>query len=200
MIYSFWDIECDRLKLVIMGHFLPFYTLPWKSKKIRILKKKLLEISSFYTCVPKATIIWGIVPDIRSKTDKKFCNFGPFFALLPHYWPQKLKFGKNPKNHRRYYPFLHMCTIINYHMMHSFWDIRRNGKSFLSFWAIFRPLTLPTTQKIKTLKNWKKHLEILSFYTCVPQITVIWRMVPEISSATEIIFCHFGLFFALLTR
>ena len=27
MIHSSWDIECDRLKLVIMGHFLPFY---WK--------------------------------------------------------------------------------------------------------------------------------------------------------------------------
>ena len=28
MIYSSWDIECDRLKLVIMGHFLSFYTPP----------------------------------------------------------------------------------------------------------------------------------------------------------------------------
>ena len=25
MIYHSWDIECDRLKLVITGHFLPFY-------------------------------------------------------------------------------------------------------------------------------------------------------------------------------
>ena len=24
MIYSFWNIKCDRPKLVIMGHFLPF--------------------------------------------------------------------------------------------------------------------------------------------------------------------------------
>ena len=28
LIYSFWDIECDRLKLVIMDHFLPFYPIP----------------------------------------------------------------------------------------------------------------------------------------------------------------------------
>ena len=28
IIYNFWDIECDRLKLVIMGHFLPFYFPP----------------------------------------------------------------------------------------------------------------------------------------------------------------------------
>ena len=28
MIYSSWDVECDRLKLVIMGHFLPFTPPP----------------------------------------------------------------------------------------------------------------------------------------------------------------------------
>ena len=26
-----------------------------------------------------------------------FCHFGPFFALLPHYWLQKIKFQKNVK-------------------------------------------------------------------------------------------------------
>ena len=50
-IYNSWDIEHDRLKLVIIGHSLPFYPSPLlKTWKIRILKKwkKLLEISSFY--------------------------------------------------------------------------------------------------------------------------------------------------------
>ena len=53
----------------------------WKTWKIKILKKwkQLLEISSFFTCVPKTTTIWGAVPDIRSET--MFCHFGPFFAL-----------------------------------------------------------------------------------------------------------------------
>ena len=44
----------------------------------------------------------------------------------------------------------------------------------------------------------KKHLEILSFYTFAPQITIIRYMVPEIWSTTDIIFCHSGPFFALL--
>ena len=81
MIYISWDTECDRLKLVIMGHFL---SPPLITQEIRILKKwkKLLEISSFYTCAPKNTTIWGTVPEIWSETDKKFCHFGPFFALL----------------------------------------------------------------------------------------------------------------------
>ena len=38
---------------------------------------------------------------------------------------------------------------------------------FLSFWTFFCPFTLLTTQKTKTLKNWKKLLEISPFYTSV---------------------------------
>ena len=41
-------------------------------------------------------------------------------------------------------------------------------------------------------------LGISSFCICVPKITIKWRMVPEIWSATARIFCHFGPIFALL--
>ena len=75
---------------------------------------------------------------------------------------------------------------------------------FGSFWVIFCHLTPLTTQKIKILNQWKKkkkkkkkHLQI-SFYPSVPQVTVIWCMIPEIWSLTDRIFCHFGLFFAFL--
>ena len=57
MIYSSEDIECDKLKLVILDHFLPFY-LPKNQKNQNFARmKKLLEISSFYSCVPKITFI-----------------------------------------------------------------------------------------------------------------------------------------------
>ena len=75
---------------------------------------------------------------------------------------------------------------------------------FGSFWVIFCHLTPLTTQKIKILNQWKKkkkkkkkHLQI-SFYPSVPQVTVIWCMIPEIWSLTDRIFCHFGLLFAFL--
>ena len=49
MIYSSWDIEQSRLKLIILGHFVP------KNQKNQMKKfKKLLEISSFYTGVAKS--------------------------------------------------------------------------------------------------------------------------------------------------
>ena len=45
----------------------------------------------------------------------------------------------------------------------------------------------------------KKLLEISSFYKCVVKITVTWCMLPAIRSATDIIFRHFGPFFAIMT-
>ena len=97
----------------------------------------------------------------------------------------------------------------------------------MSLWAIFCTLAFLTTKKIKIWKKEIKPLEILSFYTCVPQRTAIWYMVLEISSATDnflsfwtnfypftpiicyivleiwcvtdvIVIFHFGLLFALL--
>ena len=50
-----------------------------------------------------------------------FVPFWAFFVLLPHYWPQKLKFGKNVKNTWKCYHF----TLVN-HKWRSFdvWCLR----------------------------------------------------------------------------
>ena len=69
-----------------------------KSQNFEKIKKKILEIS-FHTCVPKTTIIWGTVPEIRSETE--------LFAILGHFLPfytpsltsQKTKIFKKWKKH-----------------------------------------------------------------------------------------------------
>ena len=136
MIYSPWDIKCERLKLVIMDHFCPF-TLPKNPKNQNFENmKKMLEISSFYKSVPETTI-----------------------------------------------------------MRYSSWDMELHRQdSFLSFRAIFCPFTPLTTWKIKTLRQWKKHLDMSSFYTYVPKITIIWCMLPEIWSTTDKFFVILGHF------
>ena len=48
-------------------------------------------------------------------------------------------------------------------MVPEIWSVM--DREFLSFWTVFCHFTPLTTRKIKILKNWKKHLEILSFYT-----------------------------------
>ena len=84
------------------------------------------------------------------------------------------------------------CMVLRY----------KAHQSVLLFWVIFCPLTLLTTWKIKMKKKWKKKkkkkikkklkkkkkkksLEILSFYICTPQMTIIWSMVPDIWSTTD---------------
>ena len=44
----------------------------------------------------------------------------------------------------------------------------------------------------------KKKLLEISFYICVPKITIIWCTVSEIQNEAYRIFCHFWPFFALL--
>ena len=61
IIYSSWDIEHGRLKLLFLDYFLPFY--PLKTQEIQILKK--IENSwrhHHFTHVPKIIIIWCMVP------------------------------------------------------------------------------------------------------------------------------------------
>ena len=49
--------------------------------------------------------------------------------------------------------------------------------------GLYFPLLPPppnTPKKSKFKKNEKKHMEMSSFYTCVPKIIIRWCMVPEI--------------------
>ena len=86
-----------------------------------------------------------------------------------------------------------MCTINENHMMYGSWDKEHDRQNFFSIWTILCPFTPLTTQKIKIkkmkkqkqkktkkTKTNKKHLEILSFYTSMPNIMIICYNVHEI--------------------
>ena len=110
--------------------------------------------------------------------------------------PENQNFEKIKKNTWIYYHFTHV-----YHKWQSYdiWLLRYGvQQSFLSFWAVFCPFTPLTTRKIQTLKNWKKLLEISSFFRSVPKIMIICHTVPLIWHVTDLIIFHFGLFFTLL--
>ena len=44
------------------------------------------------------TIIWCMVPEISSTTDRIFCHLGSFFPFYPHLQLEKSKFWKNEKS------------------------------------------------------------------------------------------------------
>ena len=121
-----------------------------------------------------------------------FLLFEVIFCPFPPLLTPKIKIWKKCKKY-----LLHMCIITQDHIMYCSWDIKYKRQFFVIL-GHFCTLSLLTTQKTKLLKKLKKQLKMLSLYTCVPQMIIIWCMVPEISSTTDRISCHFGLFFALL--
>ena len=108
MIYSFWDIEANVLKLVILGHFLPFY--PLKTTKIKILKnEKIFWRYHHFTDVYQQSQPY----DVRFlrcgvRQTKNFVILGYFLPFQPlATWKIKiLKLKKN--NIWRYYHFTHL--------------------------------------------------------------------------------------------
>ena len=120
---------------------------------------------------------WDIECDGQS-----FLSFSDIFSLLP---------SNDPKNGDI---ILHMCTIMKiiWYMVPEIWRVTEN---FLSFWTIFCPFIPLKTKKSKFWINWKKLVEISSFYSNAPKIIVICGTVPEIWCMTDIILVfYFGLF------
>ena len=124
--------------------------------------------------------MWCTVPEIQSETEN-FLSFWAIFCPFTPYGPRKSKFWKNKKKSEDNI-ILQMCTInvtIN-HMMYGSWDMECNGHNFFVTSDHFLPFYPLTTPKNHNFVKMKKYLKILSFYTCVPQMTIIWCMVPEI--------------------
>ena len=80
---------------------------------------------------------------------------------------------------------LQKSTKNHDHMLYCSLHMTGDGcNCYFSFWVIFPllPSPLPAIHslrvpKIKMKKKWKKYVEISSFYTCVPKITVRWCIV-----------------------
>ena len=127
-------------------------------------------------------------------------NFLSLWAILCPFplqstWKIKIlkKWKKKSLQISSFYTWAPQRTII-WCMFPEIWRV--TDRTFCLF-GLFLFFCL-TTQKIKIL-NEKKHLEILSFYTCVPQMKIIWCMAPKIWSVTDRIFSHFGPFFSPFT-
>ena len=164
-----------------MGNFLPFYH-PNPKMKISKKMKKSLEISSFYTSVPRIMIICYTVREIQCVTNvtasfhfwATFCPFTPITA-----W--KMKILIKWKKHLDISSFYTGAPKIMI-MLYCSCDMTHDTLNcYFSFWANFCPLTPLAAQKLKiskkktkkknnsnNKKSRKKLLEISLLYTCVP--------------------------------
>ena len=123
MIYSSWDIGRDRLKLVILGYFLHFYS-PKNPKNQNFQTKKI--------AVPKITIIWCTVPEIQSEADGILCHFVSFCA-------------PPPQNDTKF------CTT-NGTQQTEFFD-KQNSLTFWVIFCLFNTLTICKIKILKNEEN-----------------------------------------------
>ena len=161
-------MEHSRQKFLSLWTFFPFY-LPYGPKKSKFWKNEhhTWRYYHFTNVYHKwqSHDVWFLRYEMQQTE---------FLVILDHFLP--FYHPNNPKNQSfeklKKMPgdtiILHMCTINYNRMMYSFWGIKRDGQKFLSFWTFFCLFTPLTTQKIKVVRKWKKSLEILLFYTCVP--------------------------------
>ena len=85
MMYGYWDMKSTRQNfLTFRASFCPFTPLTAWKMKISKKWKKILEISSFHTSVPKIMIIRYTVPEIWRVTDVlAIFHFGLYLSILP---------------------------------------------------------------------------------------------------------------------
>ena len=113
MMYGSVRYGASQTIFCLFGQFFAF--LPPKNLKVNILKKwkKHLEVSSFYTSVPKIMIIWYTVPEIWHMTDVIIlCYFLPFY---PHNSLKNENFKKNEKKPWRYHNFTYVYQKLWLH-------------------------------------------------------------------------------------
>ena len=131
----------------------------------------MLEIPSFYTCVPKTTIIYEV-------------RFLRYRVWQTEKWKKTWRchhFTQVYQKSRYMLPEILTVTDIN----------------FCHFGPFFA-LHPPSNPKNRNFENIKKSQDISSFYMSVPQMTIIWCMAPELWSETEF-FVILNYFFALLS-
>ena len=140
-----------------------------------------------------------MVPEIWSATDRTFLSFWtifcPFTTPSP---PNNLKnqnFEKMIKTPRDI-TILQMCSINYNYMMYEVWSATdRIFCHFGPFFALYPPPhpNNPESQNFEKMKKAPGDITILQMCSINHKY-----MMYEVWSATDRIFCHFGLFFALL--
>ena len=108
-----------------------------------------------------------MVFQLWSATDKIFCHFGPFFALLPPNNPKNQNFEKLKKGPGDII-ILHKCTKNHDHMLYCSLDMACNRFNS-SFWVIFYPFTSLTAPKNQNLEKVKKNPWRYHHFTIVYQ-------------------------------
>ena len=181
MLYCSWDMACDRCNCCFSFWAISCPFTPLTAQKRFQKNEKNSWRNHHFTHLYQRIIIGYSVLEICDG-----CNYFSFWAIFCLFTPltaRKMKIFLKMKKNPGDIIILHKCTRNHDHMLHcSLYMARDTCNFYFSFWAFFALLP-PTSQKKS--KEWKKHLEISPFYTCIPKIIIRWCMVPEISGTPD---------------
>ena len=188
MVPEIWSAQ-DRIFVVILGHFLPFY-LPNSLKNENL--KKMEKTPGDIIILHKGT---------KNHDHRLYCSWDMTYEiwLINCYflfWAILVRITLPPPNSPKNETFkkmkkspvdiiiLQKCTKNHDNMLCCSWDMACDRcNCYFSFWAIFCPFYPITVQKMKISKKLKKCLKISSFYTSAPKIMIIcytvWDMAHD---------------------
>ena len=108
MMYVSWDMQCyGHNFLSFWAIFVFLYHSNPENHNFEKMKQAPGDAIILHMCTKNHNHMMYASWDMEYNR-YNFCHFGPFFALLPHYWPQKLRFGKNVKAPWKCCPFTHV--------------------------------------------------------------------------------------------
>ena len=141
-----------------------------RTHKISILKK-WKRTWRFYKFVPQVAVIWCMVAEIWSATDKILFVILDCFLLFyttppPSNNPNNQNFVKMKKAPGGII-ILHRCSKNENNMINGSWDTEHDRQNFLSFWTTFCLFTQSINPKNGIFEKMRKSLEdIITLYTC----------------------------------
>ena len=175
-----------------MGHFLPFYPTIYPKNKIwKKCKNTPGDIILLHICsINEDHMMYGSCNTRHGK--QNFLSFWAIFLHLTLLTTQKINiFKKMKKKKKKLWRDYHFTLVYHKWWSYDVWFLRHGAQNtnFLSFSTIF--FTSKQPGKSKFWKNGKKRPETSPFFICLPWMTIIWCMVPEIWSVPKIkIICY----------
>ena len=156
------DIRRETEFFVILDHFWPFYPNNLGNQNFEKMKKTSGDVIILHMCTKNRHMMyasWDMECD-RHNFLSFWAIFLPFKPLLtPKIKIWKKCFGKTLDHKQRSYD----VWFLRYKAQRIFF--------FCHFGPFFTLWPPPLTTRKIILKKWNKLLEILSFYTCVPQMS-----------------------------
>ena len=114
MRYGSWDLKWDRFFCSFGSFFALLTPSPSQPRKPKFLKNEKSICRRHHFRLMQQKTRWYDICLLRCG-DIIFSHLRPFFALLRHYWPRKLKFGKNGKKNLEILSIYTCVPLIVYH-------------------------------------------------------------------------------------